>query len=466
MLLHRVGDELKEVATGLILKTGSELMHHAPVDKGFMKVKVVTVPKVYHNMDPPVQPQGADEHVVLGKCPEWVSLWPKTQIRLGGGIIDEGPRRNTGATSKFRRDAPIRPPKKPAAVATTTNRQKQLLVGSQPQPVQLGSEPQPVQLAGNASAPQRIGGNDDDDDDDLDVGGFLNTGAEDADGFMRPVDLEPPFRAHADQPARLNAVTQRLDFQGLSQETPPAAGVAAQDKPATGVFSPGTIAKSVAEGLRGQPWNNKPRRPPKKMPKGASASQPPKMPKGSKGASASQPTPMIIQGREDTIPPPPDKSAHMVHEAGKPIVPPEMTHLATPAMISLSASISMLEGFLLKDRDPNYPAFTVQVPKEEGGLVVVGEHPADLFLVAYEDVFNLFNQQRLNYNLVRLYALNEAMTIHRDNLSHVAVADPYYMRDSQLVQGSVTRTSAVEYLERFMLQNQQKNCLLVPFFPE
>ena len=444
MLLHRVGDELKEVATGLILKTGSELMHHAPVDKGFMKVKVVTVPKVYHNMDPPVQPQGADEHVVLGKCPEWVSLWPKTQIRLGGGIIDEGPRRNTGATSKFRRDTPIRPPKKPAAVATTTNRQKQLLVG-------------------NASAPQRIGGNDDDDDDDLiDVDGFLNTGAEDADGFMRPVDLEPPFRAHADQPARLNAVTQRLDFQGLSQETPPAAGVAAQDKPATGVFSPGTIAKSVAEGLRGQPWNNKPRRPPKKMPKGASASQPPKMPKGSKGASASQPTPMIIQGREDTIPPPPDKSAHMVHEAGKPIVPPEMTHLATPAMISLSASISMLEGFLLKDRDPNYPAFTVQVPKEEGGLVVVGEHPADLFFVAYEDVFNLFNQQRLNYNLVRLYALNEAMTIHRDNLSHVAVADPYYMRDSQLVEGSGTRTMVTEYLQRFMLNNKRKNNLLVP----
>ena len=87
MLLHRVGDELKEVATGLILKTGSELMHHAPVDKGFMKVKVVTVPKVYHNMDSPVQPQGADEHVVLGKCPEWVSLWPKTQIRLGGVLL-------------------------------------------------------------------------------------------------------------------------------------------------------------------------------------------------------------------------------------------------------------------------------------------------------------------------------------------------------------------------------------------
>jgi hypothetical protein len=85
MLLHRVGDELKEVATGLILKTGSELMHHAPVDKGFMKVKVVTVPKVYHNMDPPVQPPGADEHVVLGKCPEWVSLWPNTHIHLGGG---------------------------------------------------------------------------------------------------------------------------------------------------------------------------------------------------------------------------------------------------------------------------------------------------------------------------------------------------------------------------------------------
>jgi hypothetical protein len=156
----------------------------------------------------------------------------------------------------------------------------------------------------------------------------------------------------------------------------------------------------------------------------------------------------------------------MVHEAGKLILPPEMVCLATPPMISLNQSILMLEGLLLKDRDPNYPVCTAQVPMEDGGLVVVREDPADLFFIAYEDLFNLFHQKRLNYNLVRLYALNEAMTIHRDNIPHVAVADPYYMRDSQLVEGSVTRTRAVEYLERFMLQNQQKNSLLVPFFPE
>ena len=97
----------------------------------------------------------------------------------------------------------------------------------------------------------------------------------------------------------------------------------------------------------------------------------------------------------------------------------------------------------------------------------VRETPADVFFIAYEDVFHLFHQNRLNYNLVRLYALNEARRIYRDNLQLVAVADPYYMRDSQLVEGrSRTRTRATEYLQRFMLNNKRKNSLLLPFFSE
>ena len=68
--------------------------------------------------------------------------------------------------------------------------------------------------------------------------------------------------------------------------------------------------------------------------------------------------------------------------------------------------------------------------------------------------------------MVRLYALSTAMKIRRDNTPYAVVADPYYMRDSQLVEGSRTRTMATEYLERFMLENKRKNSLLLPFFPE
>ena len=96
----------------------------------------------------------------------------------------------------------------------------------------------------------------------------------------------------------------------------------------------------------------------------------------------------------------------------------------------------------------------------------VHEAPADLLFIAYEDIFKLFHSRRLDYNLVRLYALNLAMKIKREATPAVAVADPYYMRDSQLVEGSGTRTQATEYLQRFMLNNKRKYNLLVPFFPE
>ena len=99
-------------------------------------------------------------------------------------------------------------------------------------------------------------------------------------------------------------------------------------------------------------------------------------------------------------------------------------------------------------------------------LDFVREAPTDLFFIAFEDIFNLFHTRWLEYNLVRLYALNLAMKIKRDNTPYVPVVDPYYMRDSQLVEGSRTRSRATEYLQRFMLKNNRKSSLLVPFFPE
>ncbi|KAK1663555.1 hypothetical protein QYE76_051714 [Lolium multiflorum] len=96
----------------------------------------------------------------------------------------------------------------------------------------------------------------------------------------------------------------------------------------------------------------------------------------------------------------------------------------------------------------------------------VNEDPADIFFIAFEDVFNLFHSKRLDYNLVRLYAINLQMKINRERPRHIAVADPYYMRDSQLQDGSRTRTKAVRYLQNFMLMYKESNTILLPVFPE
>ena len=89
-----------------------------------------------------------------------------------------------------------------------------------------------------------------------------------------------------------------------------------------------------------------------------------------------------------------------------------------------------------------------------------------MFFIAYEDIFNLFHTKRLDYNMVRLYALDVAMKIRRDDTPYVAIVDPYYMRDNHLVEGSKTRETATEYLVRVMLANKRKNALLLPFFFE
>ncbi|KAK1613113.1 hypothetical protein QYE76_036786 [Lolium multiflorum] len=181
---------------------------------------------------------------------------------------------------------------------------------------------------------------------------------------------------------------------------------------------------------------------------------------GKKGASSSQPAPKRIRA-DDMVPPTPD-GLPRCHEAGKPILPPDMEHLASGPMLPLQHYIQYQESVLLKEKDPNYPVFSVKVPSDQH---FVNEDPADIFFIAFEDVFNLFHSKRLDYNLVRLYAINLQMKINRET-PHIAVADPYYMRDSQLQDGSSTRTKAVRYLESFMLMNKEKNTILLPVFPE
>jgi hypothetical protein len=135
---------------------------------------------------------------------------------------------------------------------------------------------------------------------------------------------------------------------------------------------------------------------------------------------------------------------------------------ASGAMVSLMHGILFLEEGLLKETNPSYPVFTVKVPADVG---FVDDHPTDIFFISYEDVFKLFNAKRLDYNLVRLYALQRAMKVNREEKPCIAIADPYYMREGILLN-PVNRSRAKEYLQKFLLDNKSKKDILLPYFPE
>ena len=61
-------------------------MHHKRMSEAVMKVNVTEVLPEFRDIDPPTQPLGAEKHLKLGGCGQWMLEWPKTQIRLGDEI--------------------------------------------------------------------------------------------------------------------------------------------------------------------------------------------------------------------------------------------------------------------------------------------------------------------------------------------------------------------------------------------
>ncbi|KAK1621331.1 hypothetical protein QYE76_026848 [Lolium multiflorum] len=369
---------------------------------------------------------------------------PRSTARSTG--FQTGPVRSihyvVGASSIIRQPI-VRPPARRAAppvVTATTSRHKKLLGESLPQPP-------PAEPKGKAAAPLSPipSPNEDDIDDDgpVDVDAYLNTGADIDDLYMAGAD-EEAYRARDEPAGPPKATKQRLVFRGFSQETPPAADT--QEPTAANIFSPNTLIKKVNEQFEAS---------------GAVAPKKPrKRPSKNKEKSASQPPP-TIRHRDSMVPPSKDGLTRM-HEAGKPILGPELQHLASGDMLPLQDSILVLENILLKDKDPNYPVFAVRVPRDVG---FVTDAPADIFFIAYEDIFKLFHSRRLDYNLVRLFALNLAMKIKRESTPDVAIADPYYMRESQLALSAV-RVRASLYLQKCFLDNKRKDNILLAYFPE
>ena len=183
-----------------------------------------------------------------------------------------------------------------------------------------------------------------------------------------PLVDEEPFRDHQTQPARPTSCTQRLAFT----DTPPDAGDH-QAQPGN-IFTPTTLQATVKAGFTAPPQS--------------AETQKPKKHRKRKQSAASKPAPQT-RGLEDNV-----HAYPRVHEAGKAILSEDLHRIAEGRMLALQEVVLYHEVTLLKEKNPSYPAFTVKVPKEM--VDFVREDPADVFFIAFEDIFNLFHSRRLD----------------------------------------------------------------------
>jgi hypothetical protein len=105
--------------------------------------------------------------------------------------------------------------------------------------------------------------------------------------------------------------------------------------------------------------------------------------------------------------------------------------------------------------------YMAKVPTGRG---FVEDAPADIMLLQFADIFDIFHQNRLYQTLVRLFSLSMAMQVIRDKTLGIAIVDPYYMRESQLKKYEGQKVAS-EYLSVVMRKNIGKD-LLMAYFPK
>jgi hypothetical protein len=113
--------------------------------------------------------------------------------------------------------------------------------------------------------------------------------------------------------------------------------------------------------------------------------------------ASSQPSPRKILRAEDGVREEPRDFP--MHIAGQPMLTKEMLANVGGAIVNLHDNIQYLEERLLKEKNHEYPVYTIKVPEGHG---FVDRVPAEILSVRYEDIYNLLHSNRLDYNLVSL----------------------------------------------------------------
>src|SRR5215216_2034822 len=100
------------------------------------------------------------------------------------------------------------------------------------------------------------------------------------------------------------------------------------------------------------------------------------------------------------------------------------------------------------------------------GKFYVDTRPAEVFFLRFEHIFEMFLTRRLDFTIVRLFALHMSSVMKREEVSQICVANPYYMHESFLSLGDFEHENAGEYLQNFMVQNKDQEIVLLPYHPK
>jgi hypothetical protein len=199
----------------------------------------------------------------------------------------------------------------------------------------------------------------DDDDDEVNVDAFINTAYCD--------DIEEPALGPSEKRPTIN---KRLSFH--SQKTPP--DVVCTEPPRPGnIFTPNILHKCAGEQIV-VPMKKKERK------------------RKSKKDTMSQAAPIRAQDG----PPRPKGLNHIVHTMGQPMLNAQMLQACSADMRSLHDAILYLETRQLGDNDSSYPLYMAKVPT---GRDFVEDAPADIMLLRFADIFDVFHQNRLYQTL-------------------------------------------------------------------
>ena len=88
-----------------------------------------------------------------------------------------------------------------------------------------------------------------------------------------------------------------------------------------------------------------------------------------------------------------------------------------------------------------------------------------MIIVQLSEIFNLFHLKRLDHSLIRLFSLSLSTTIRRDQTPNIAILDPFYMRESVLMDDG-DAIIAAGYIKDFMLENTSKVLFLMTYSPK
>ena len=88
---------------------------------------------------------------------------------------------------------------------------------------------------------------------------------------------------------------------------------------------------------------------------------------------------------------------------GQPILPATALRAKFGDLMRLHDDVLLVEKGLIASKDPGYPLYVVNVPRQ---MSYIDGFPADKFFLRFDYIFDMFHVKKLDFTFVRLYALH------------------------------------------------------------